>query len=131
MLNRTILKLLFVSCFLLGCQTSDTQERTAYQPSDAHLAKLTDYKLGDGFITIRAIGFGCTFFNSFKLQATQDGLNKLEVVRTQEDKCGMKPRNVSLQYSYKHLGLDLNKPVEVVNPVILASGRKRDKKPVK
>jgi len=81
------------------------------------IAVLTDYELKDGFITIQAVGYGCTFFNSFKVEKADHQDNSLEVVRTKPDNCGMKPRNVSLQYSFKHLGLDMDKNIQVINPV--------------
>jgi len=79
------------------------------------LAILSDYKLNDGFIEIQAVGYGCTFFNSFEVAVANKQDNVMAVIRTRPDECGMKPRNVSLQYSIKHLGLNLNKQINVKN----------------
>ena len=86
-------------------------------------AVLTDYDVKNGFITIQAVGYGCTFFDSFKVKVSDRENNELKVVRTRPDECGMKPRNVSLQYSFKHLGLDLNKSIQVKNTVLESSER--------
>ncbi|MCW8880156.1 MAG: hypothetical protein OQK51_24125 [Kangiellaceae bacterium] len=86
-------------------------------------AVLTDYDVKNGFITIQAVGYGCTFFDSFKVKVSDRENNELKVVRTRPDECGMKPRNISLQYSFKHLGLDLNKSIQVKNPVLETTER--------
>jgi len=85
--------------------------------SRAAVEVLTDYHVEDGFIVIKARSNGCTFFNSFEVKVANDAENSLQIVRTKPDQCRMKPRTVSLQYSIKHLGLDLNREIKVTNPV--------------
>ncbi|TQV86896.1 hypothetical protein [Aliikangiella coralliicola] len=101
----------------LGCSNTPLLSQETQIETKQEVAILADYELKDGFITIQAVGYGCTFFNSFKVAVADKDDNALEVIRTRPDDCGMKPRNVSLQYSFKHLGLDLNKQVQVKNPV--------------
>lgn len=84
---------------------------------EEEMAVLTDYELKNGFITIKAVGNGCTFFDSFRVEVADKADNAIKVVRTRPDECNMSSRNVSLQYSFKHLGLDLDKKVQVNNPV--------------
>ncbi len=105
---------------LTGCSSLSFLSDSENQHKVEEVAILTDYQLDDGFITIQAVGYGCTFFNSFKVEVADIKQNTLEVVRTQPDQCRMKPRNVSLQYSFKHLGLDLNRSVQVKNPVSIS-----------
>ncbi|MGX5200995.1 hypothetical protein [Aliikangiella sp. IMCC44632] len=109
--------MLLLSILIAGCSSVQHLTGTSSDSAIKDVAVLTDYELKDGFITIQAVGYGCTFFNSFKVEVADKQENSLEVVRTRPDNCRMKPRNVSLQYSYKHLGLDLNRFVEVKNPV--------------
>lgn len=105
------------SFWLAGCSLLPFNDQSAEKGVGEEIAVLTDYQLKDGFITIKAVGYGCTFFNSFKVEVADRSENALEVIRTRPDNCRMKPRNVSLQYSFKHLGLDLTKQVEVTNPI--------------
>ena len=102
---------------ILGCTSMPWSGSMEAEETLSDVAVLTDYQLDNGFITIQAVGYGCTFFNSFKVEVANKNENALEVLRTQPDNCGMKPRNVSLQYSYKHLGLDLERDIKVKNPV--------------
>lgn len=92
------------------------QSGTSEYQSEA-LAKLVSYELNDGYIEITAISNGCTFVNSFEVQVNAPGENQLKVVRVKPDLCRMKQRKVALQYSYKHLGLNLKENITVVNDV--------------
>jgi len=83
--------------------------------SEAVLAVLSDYRVNNGFITIDILSKGCTFYNSFKVQASEVSSNMLEVVRVNTDKCSMKPRKVALTYSFRHTGIALDKKVHVRN----------------
>ncbi|MET1255747.1 hypothetical protein [Aliikangiella maris] len=115
---------MLTSVSLAGCSNLPFVSEVSLNDSeseDHEVAVLTDYQVKDGFITIQAVGYGCTFFNSFSVEVADKQSNALEIVRLQPDQCRMKPRNVSLQYSFKHLGLDLNKNVKVVNPVSITS----------
>lgn len=85
--------------------------------SSSEVVTLADYSLNNGFITIKTTSYGCTFINSYEVALASKRDNAIEVLQTQPDVCGMKPRSVSLQYSYKHLGLDMDKSVQVKNPV--------------
>lgn len=108
---------IIATIFLVGCSSVPFLGQSSEDIVNEEIAVLTDYQLKDGFITIQAVGYGCTFFSSFKVEVADNTDNGLEVIRTRPDNCRMKARNVSLQYSFKHLGLDLNKHVEVTNPI--------------
>lgn len=81
------------------------------------MAVLTGYQLSDGFVTIQTIGYGCTFFDSFKVVAHHERPNSLVIQQIKPDECNMGAHMVSLQYSFKHLDLDLDKQIKVVNPI--------------
>lgn len=100
----------------MGCASISPNIQTSLPPSSTDVAVLSDYELKNGFITIRTIGNGCTFFDSFRVEVEDLADNELKVVRTRPDNCAMKKRTVSLQYSFKHLGLDLEKQIKVSNP---------------
>ena len=114
---------LLSTAVLGGCASTSQVITDSLSLNSDETAVLTDYDVKNGFITIHAVGYGCTFFDSFKVKVSDRENNELKVVRTRPDECGMKPRNVSLQYSFKHLGLDLNKSVQVKNTVIESSER--------
>jgi len=81
------------------------------------LAELSDYQINGGFISFKTVGRGCTFYNNFKVVVRSKKNNSLGIVNLHQDKCRMEPRYVSLQYSFKHLGLDLSKAVHVENAI--------------
>lgn len=103
---------LITGCSSLGFSHEDKQK---HQPEV--LADLVSYELQDGYIQITALSRGCTFINSFEVQVNDSKENELKVVRVRPDLCQMKTRRVALQYSYKHLGLDLDENVTVINEV--------------
>jgi len=116
MRNFKLVNFAMLSMFLTACSSVPfTSEVELFEREE--MAVLTDYELKDGFITIKAVGHGCTFFDSFRVEVADKTDNSIKVVRTRPDECGMNTRNVSLQYSFKHLGLDLEKEVQVNNPV--------------
>lgn len=80
-------------------------------------ADLMSYELKDGFIQIEVVSYGCTFFTSFEVVMASRSENAIAVISTKPDACGMKPRIISLQYSYKHFGLDPDAKVQVENPI--------------
>lgn len=112
---------LFTLVVMTGCSSLQSFASLNDSEDKAEAAVLTDYQLSNGFITIQAVGYGCTFFDSFKVAVADKSSNSLEVVRTRPDNCRMKPRNVSLQYSYKHLGLDLDRNIHVKNTVSIST----------
>lgn len=113
---------LLLTCSLLSaCSSQSVYTANLKQDHQAFLATLNSYRIDNGFITFETTGYGCTFFNSFKIEVAENADNGLKVVQVNPDKCGMKPRPVSLQYSFKHLGLDLDKKIQVTNPIETAS----------
>ena len=81
----------------------------------------------NGYIKITALSKGCTFFNSFEVKKSDQSESSIEVVRVRDDNCSMKPYNVDLQYSFRHLGIDKNVSVGVINqrrsvPALKSSG---------
>ena len=85
------------------------------QVENEQLAVITSHHISDGFITFSTIGHGCTFYNNFKIEASEESSNTLKVVRLLPDNCNMEPRDVSLLYSFRHLGLDLKNKIYVKN----------------
>ena len=105
--------LICISCiiFLVGC----TQLPVNQSHADLQLAELTDYELKDGFIVIKTVSNGCTFFDSFKVKVADQKRNAMKVVTVKSDECSMKPHLVALQYSYRHLPIDENKEIRLIN----------------
>jgi len=111
-----ILKIFSISLIgwvLSGCAPS----RSAIKVNNEPLAKLISYQVKSGHLYFTTTSHGCTFVDSFKLARANSGENLLKVVQVKPDLCRMKKYPVTLQYSVKHLGLDKNKPVALVNPV--------------
>jgi len=82
---------------------------------NAQLAQLVSYELLKGFMTIRVLTSGCTGVNSFRVVADNQLDNQIKVLRLKPDNCRMKSRPIELQYSIRHLGLDLSRPINVLN----------------
>jgi len=80
-------------------------------------AKLISYSLDDRYIYIDVVSHGCTMTTSFELRLVSEQQNSFEVIRKRQDHCRMKPMKMSLNYPFRHLGLDLSRPVNVVNPI--------------
>lgn len=90
----------------------------------AEPAKLISYKLDERYIYIDVVSYGCTMMSSFELRLVSAEQNSFEVVRKKPDECRMKPIKMSLNYPFRHLGLDLQRPLQVknrVNEKLLAS----------
>ncbi|TQV75121.1 hypothetical protein FLL45_09290 [Aliikangiella marina] len=117
MKNLFVVTLLSTCSLLSACSSLSIYDSNLQQDHSTFLATLNSYQIDNGFITIETTGYGCTFFNSFEVQVADNIENGLKVVQVNPDKCGMKPRPVSLQYSFKHLGLDLDKKIAVTNPI--------------
>ena len=100
--------------FLSGCSSNTV---LAFSEKNGEMAVLTDYKIQGAFITIKVKSNGCTYYNSFKVELASEEDNAIKVVVVKPDECSMKERVVSLQYSFKHLGLDLDKAVQLKNSI--------------
>ncbi len=101
--------------FIVGCSApSALISQTEYQ---AQPAKLIGYSLDERYIYIEVVSHGCTMMSSFELRLVSEHENSFEVVRTHPDECRMKPIKMSLNYPFRHLGLDLERPVQVKNSV--------------
>jgi hypothetical protein len=107
--TKVVLVLLF-SSFIIGC--SHQQAVVNYNEK---LATITEYEIKSGFIFFETIGYGCTFYNNYKVVKASNDLNQIEVIQLVSDNCQMTPRGISLTYSFKHLNLDLEKEVTVKN----------------
>ena len=115
-----ILKSLLVAVLglsLCACQSSQSIKNDAAPEHFSAEVKLTDVEAKNGHLYIGVLSNGCTFINSFKVAVEDASENSIRVIRVKPDLCRMKQREVNLQYSYKHLGLDLKMPVLVVNPI--------------
>ena len=85
--------------------------------SVAKPAELISYKLDERYIYIDVVSRGCTMISSFELRLVSAKANSFEVVRKKPDECRMKPIKMSLNYPFRHLGLDLKRPITVENHV--------------
>ena len=114
-----------VSLAVGACQTTNNRHQQSNEANE--VAELVDYTLENGYIKITALSKGCTFFNSFEVKKSDQSESSIEVVRVRDDNCSMKPYNVDLQYSFRHLGIDKNVSVGVINqrrsvPALKSSG---------
>ncbi|MET1256676.1 hypothetical protein [Aliikangiella maris] len=91
---------------------------TQFLSKNQQVIPLINYQLEDGFILITTTSYGCTVFDSFDVKVASLKNNSLAVVRQKVDNCAMTTRPIELRYSYKHLGLDLARPISVINPLI-------------
>jgi len=82
---------------------------------EPELAHIVSYELDKGFMTIKVLTSGCTGVHSFKVVADSKAANRVKVLRVKQDKCRLTTRPIELQYSIRHLGLDINRLVSVLN----------------
>jgi len=82
---------------------------------EPQMAHLVSYELSKGFMTIRVLTSGCTGMNSFKVVADKKIDNGVKVLRIKQDNCRLKTRPIELQYSIRHLGVDIRRAVSVLN----------------
>ena len=82
------------------------------------VTRLVNYELDSGYMVIKVLSSGCTGTHSFKVEVENQELNLIKVMRIKKDECGMKPRSIELQYSIRHLGLDLRQPIKLLNRLV-------------
>jgi len=107
-----------LTVFALPAVTVDAKnqrQKSDVNETDMALANLVDYKLQNGYMRIKVLTAGCTGVTSFKVVADSSSENSLKVLRVKPDECGMKLRPIELQYSIRHLGLDINQTINIVN----------------
>lgn len=108
--------ILVIAFFLVNCSSNSYfAANSQLQSPEKRLAVLTGYQINRGFITIQTVSYGCTFFDSFKVDTVAGKSNSIKVWQVKPDNCGMSPHLVSLQYSFKHLGIDLDQQIYVAN----------------
>jgi len=105
---------LLLLCSLLSACAGINREILKDNQFEPELAHLTGFNVNDGFLSIDVLSFGCTFKTSFQLELVSKKENSLKVLRTKPDECMMGKRKVSLNYSYRYLGLDHSKPLMVI-----------------
>ena len=116
MKNR-IFSIIISSIIFTGCTSINSSN--GYQSSSyRERAKLINYSIDERFIHIEVLSYGCTFITSFELELVDRKNNALQVIRKKPDNCKVKPIKVSLNYAFRHLGLDISRPVKLVNPLI-------------
>ncbi len=116
-MKRLILSMVF-SVFMIPSANADRtriSEEFNANSNGVKLAHLVDYEVVDGYMTIKVLTAGCTGINSFKVVADNHKANSLKVLRIKRDECGMKLRPIKLQYSIRHLGLDINQSISLIN----------------
>lgn len=101
--------------FLASCTTATKQAKNEKMRGSP--ASLVSYSLDDRYITIDVVSHGCTVKTNFQLRLVSLKENSFEVVKTKHDLCRMAPLKMSLNYPFRHLGIDLSRPIQVTNPV--------------
>jgi len=108
-----------VSFALTACAGLNTRLQTNSTVS-ATPAKLLTYSIDEKFVHIDVISNGCTLITSFELMLVDKTNNSIQVMRKKPDTCIVKPIKVSLDYAYRHLGIDDSRPIQIVNPAIIS-----------
>jgi len=101
--------------FGLGSACGVSASKYSDNTDEPELAHIVSYELDKGFMTIRVLTSGCTGVHSFKVVADSKAANRVKVLRVKQDKCRLTTRPIELQYSIRHLGLDINRVVSVLN----------------
>lgn len=101
--------------FLASC--SKTQFLSSELSPSENTTSLLAYTIEKDYIHFDVVSHGCTMMTSFELRLVSEKDNSFAVVRVRPDFCRIKPIKMSLNYSFKHLGLDLNRPIYLTNPV--------------
>jgi len=112
--------ILSVSLALSACSGLSSRLQKEANNSSAP-AKLLNYSIDEKFIHIDVMSNGCTLMTSFELLLVDRNTNSIQVMRKKPDTCIVKPIKVSLDYPYRHLGVDDAKPVRLVNPLFTDS----------
>jgi len=115
MKNR--LFLMIISCIVFTGCTSIKSNNGYLSNSQRELAKLVSYSFDERFVHIQVLSYGCTLITSFELELVDKENNSLQVIRKKPDNCKVKPIKVSLNYAYRHLGVDSSRPINIVNPI--------------
>jgi len=105
---------ILLSSLLFACTgaSRDAWNDNQFKPK---LANLESFNVDDGILSIDVFSNGCTFITSFQLELVSKKDNSLKVLLTKPDDCSMGRRKVSLNYSYRYLGLDHSRPLLVIN----------------
>jgi hypothetical protein len=109
---KNFVLLIMILLSVLSSNSYALSKGAGYSGNNTEMAKLVNYELDNGYMTIKVLTAGCTGINSFKIVAKG---NELSVLRVKQDECGMKPRPMTLRYSVRHLGLDSSQTVNIIN----------------
>lgn len=112
---KKIIFLTALSCIgLTACSVMNSG--TSHQPIlYKENVKLVSYHFDDRFVHIEVISNGCTFISSFELLLVDKKSNSVEIIRKIPDNCRVKPIKISLNYAFRHLGVDTSRSVKLVN----------------
>jgi hypothetical protein len=102
---------------LAACQSSSYFIGDEKSDDATKLAVVTSYASDGGHVYFTTVSNGCTFIDSFKLEVDHAGQNRIKIIQVKPDLCRMEKRTISLQYSYKHLGLNPQQAVVLANPL--------------
>jgi len=111
--------IVLASLLVTACSGLSTG-RLAESSSHRSPAKLLSYSIDERFVHIDVISNGCTLISSFELLLVDKNTNSIQVIRRKPDTCIVKPIRISLDYSYRHLGIDPSHPVSIVNPILMS-----------
>ncbi len=109
---------LIMSCTLLTACLAANLGKNKLSNQYQKQAKLINYTFDDRFVHIEVLSYGCTFITSFELVLVDKVNNSIEVIRKKPDNCKVAPIKISLDYTFRHLGVDSSRPINIVNPLI-------------
>lgn len=110
------LLLVLTAAALSGCSTSAllNKNHTALQTKQA---ELLSFHHDNRFIYFDVVSRGCTFVSHFEVTLVDKVSNSIEVIQKKDDLCQVKPIKLSMAYKFGHLGVDTNRPINVLNKV--------------
>jgi hypothetical protein len=101
-----------ITIFSVSCSHFSTESQPVGQNKSAIIS---DISINKGFIRFSTTGYGCTFYNNFKVVKSKRHVNEIEVLQLTKDECSMTPRKIDLVYSIRHLELNFDKRIFVKN----------------
>ncbi|MBV1908088.1 MAG: hypothetical protein KUG78_02140 [Kangiellaceae bacterium] len=114
-MNIKCILILSVMSLLSGCSIATLQSSQSLIKESQ--AQLISYSLDERYVYIDVVSHGCTMMNSFELRLVSEQANSFEIIRKKPDSCRVKPIRMSLNYPFRHLGLDTNRPITLVNNI--------------
>ena len=107
------LVLLILLLVASGCSNLSPQRRDINQ----YIPTLDSYEIEGTIVNFQVVSYGCTFFNSFEISVADKKHQRLKITRAISDICNSEPSLFKVKLSIAGLGLDLDKNIQIINPI--------------